>query len=532
MHSDEPTTTSQPSPSRVSSEASGPPAKRRRIDTSTNSRTNDTATSISASQGSGYEEALQVAEAQPHQPAVFSIPTEVNTSSKRRFAFSTFLIKESELFKTSITIEYGDKLDLRYPVHLELLCSHSSKQCHIFLQAEEQREQYEKAKSLRKQVKALSPPAGQPDVFNGEKFREKVITVSDILLLLGIRLTRVKQATSLILECLNNFPLAEYQDILIKVLADATDKEFQDNDMFKVSPKEAKAVRPNFPKEDVRARLQQLKPKAIFNVTARLRLALRNLKSRVKKNAEKDVVKAAAQWRVILPQATSAAVDSLVEWIYKGSLSFTDAEHLVQISALANKLGVMKLADACMDKLYQATLRCINHAKSKGITLHKLLLEASQEPTQEQNVSINDDPLSTAGVVGMVFKLVFQQEKPPVIVQNLVVDAIAESEDENLVAELLPVLNSNLRGHITMAVMRNATARAKAVAKAESNRPQVHSDACHGSSIKSELYDDESPGTKQEWDMTKIVVANEDGPSIRHDEQASPHKVDVQGTTH
>jgi hypothetical protein len=289
-----------------------------------------------------------------------------------------------------------------------------------------------------------------------------------------------------------------YQAGIAQKLTEVTDAMFQKNDMFiKTSPK--KGDRLQYPRNNVEGRLRQLRDEAVYTVLERLNLYLNGLKHMEQKNASGAAIKAAAQRRVLLPDEDPATVEVLVGWLYNDGLSFTDVKHLYRIHALADKLGIERLAAECMELLTTATSRILTQAKSEGVTLKDLLNESARGHKQTQDLHMNQEPLSSLHVVGEVFKVTLKTPTPPAVLQNLVADAIADSEDDELFDQLLPVMNLDMRGKIAIKMIRNAKVRAAAAgAKQEIGYSHTYSEASRSASIKSEVEHAQDQDVKQE----------------------------------
>ncbi|KAF2439317.1 hypothetical protein P171DRAFT_396549 [Karstenula rhodostoma CBS 690.94] len=382
------------------------------------------------------------------------------------------------LFKTIITIECGEDLSRQFKIPLGFLCEQSQKQVEVFWEAEDLRKRYAKVKALGKRVNAVFPLLELHGIRHTEKCREK--------------------AMALILESLNDFPLPTYEAGVAQKLAEATDAVFRKNDLF-LKPPGKKFDRLQFPKNDVKGRLRQLHDEAVYAVFEQLRFYLHRLKDVEAGNASKSAVKAAAQQRVLLPKEEPATVEALVEWLYKNGLSFVDVNHLFGIHALADKLGIASLAAECMDLLSTATSRILCRAKAEGLSLKGLLEEGARGDEQLHDPDANDDPLSSSRVVAEVFKATLNTPNPPAVLQKLVADAIAASEDDALLNRLLPIMNLDMRGKVTMAMLRNVKAKAAAEAHREMRLSHVSSEASRSASIKSETSYGKDQGVKQAW---------------------------------
>lgn len=250
--------------------------------------------------------------------------------------------------------------------------------------------------------------------------------------------------------------------------------------------------------DDVRGRLAMLRDEAVYTVLERLKCSLRLMKSKEKREAYGSVIKAAAQGRILLPKDDPATVLALVQWLYKDGLLFSGANHLCDIQALADRLGITQLSAECMDLLSSATSSILRQAKCQGLTLKSLLSETFQAQDRGHEPDSDGDPLTSFSLIGDVFKIVLKKEKPPTVLQDLVVEAIADSGDLELFNELLPVISYDMRGEIGVAMMRLAKVKADAAA----DREQGYSRACSGAScstsIKSERLCDEDNNVKQD----------------------------------
>lgn len=290
---------------------------------------------------------------------------------------------------------------------------------------------------------------------------------------------------TLILESLNDFPMPMYQAGVVQRLAHATDVVFRTNDLF-IKPPGKKFDRLTYPKNGVEARLKLLHDEAVYTVLERLNMYLLGIKGLEKVEATKNVVRAAAQQRVLLPDEDPATVEVLVQWLYKNDISFANVNHLCRIHTLADKLGIEKLATECMALLSTATSRILRQAKNSGVTLKNLLDGCTLGGTQQKDAGVNKDPLSSCHVVGEVFKVTLKTPNPPVVLQDLVANAIAESEDDKLLSQLMPVMNLDMRGKVSMAMMRNVKAKVAAGTERETRLSHANSDASRSAFIKSE----------------------------------------------
>jgi hypothetical protein len=253
---------------------------------------------------------------------------------------------------------------------------------------------------------------------------------------------------ALITGAYSKFPLSEYQAGIKKALEAITDEKFQDNKLWKVPPSNGGVKRADYPSWGIAPRLQLMKPEAVLAVLKRLLLALRNLKTQEESKASKDSIKAAAQRRIVLPNADEDTVGSLLHWAYNNELHFLDASHLCNIYELAERLGLQELTEICLAKLSNAASAAIEDAEVAGISLRELLdgiqIAADDRPEGAR------DPLSD--VVRTVFTFVLQQKRPPVILCHLVIEAVANSADPILVETSLKFMTGEMKSQLCLAL--------------------------------------------------------------------------------
>jgi len=76
-------------------------------------------------------------------------------------------------------------------------------------------------------------------------------------------------------------------------------------------------------------RLQALSARGVLAVAEALSNLLREVKMKERDAAKTDLLKAAAQRRIILPNTQGRTIRSLVHWLYgQGALDYEDPEHL------------------------------------------------------------------------------------------------------------------------------------------------------------------------------------------------------------
>lgn len=252
---------------------------------------------------------------------------------------------------------------------------------------------------------------------------------------------------SLLSKCLKHYPLLEYQVPLRNRLEKCTDDRFKESKNWK-GPADAnlKRIQPS----EVLHRLQLLKVEHIFTIVQDLYQSLRNIKSKEKKKALTDKVKAAAQMRIILPEYDPVTVGCVVSWIYQQKLHFSNAYQLYQIYQLADKLGLEALAETCVNKMLSAATESINLATTQGLGLSVLLDQSRDEfSTNENGV---DDPLTD--IVPMLFTRVLKDGKAPDVLQSLVITSIAESGDLNLFYTLKDLFGRSMALDLAEALMK------------------------------------------------------------------------------
>jgi hypothetical protein len=218
--------------------------------------------------------------------------------------------------------------------------------------------------------------------------------------------------------------------------------------MLKEPPSNGGFKRKDYPRSLVVQRLQLMKPEAVLNVTNRLYKALWRLKGQEESKAFKDEIKAAAQHRIILLNVDEDTVGSLLHWVYNSELQFLDAEHLCKIYSLAERLGLHELAENCLAKLFTAASTAIDDANIEGVSLQDLLdgIPAAANDSAHGNC----DPLT--GIVRTVFTFVLQQERPPAVLKQLVIEAIANSADSGVIETALQMMASEMKDELCMAL--------------------------------------------------------------------------------
>lgn len=138
----------------------------------------------------------------------------------------------------------------------------------------------------------------------------------------------IVQAMTLITRIYEHYPQTAYHTTVHQVVDDAILEQVAKKAMIASNSKTP------FQKKELKdmgvlSRLQLLTTKAVLAVAERLSIRLRDIKIKERKAAETSVLKAAAQRRIIVPNADSRTVRSLVQWLYsQGALSYENPEHL------------------------------------------------------------------------------------------------------------------------------------------------------------------------------------------------------------
>ncbi|KAH4047807.1 hypothetical protein HBH70_238150 [Parastagonospora nodorum] len=318
------------------------------------------------------------------------------------------------LMNTELTLEYGKKLKNSRVIHQEILCCHSSGAARVFKESQPLRNSYAVADKLRKDLKDLVAPCVSKEEFDQEHLENK--------------------AVPLIAKIHGEYPLKSYQQRIQKTIDAVIVEEVGKRHVVMTGSKVA------FAKKDLKdlginLRLEALQAKGVMEVAQRLSSVLREVKHQEREAAKTSTQKAAAQRRLLFPDAEHRVVLSLVNWIYfNGLLHYDDAEHLYALHGLANKLGVSVLAQKCLEKLAADTNIMIEEAFRLGMSLQELL---ESEPVA------GDDQTTTPAqnVVQVVFEHVLREPKAPKKLVDLVTYTLADRLDPGLWETLAPRIN-------------------------------------------------------------------------------------------
>jgi len=257
---------------------------------------------------------------------------------------------------------------------------------------------------------------------------------------------------NLIIRCIGNYPLREHQRSVKECLVNVTTKLFQDKHMWKSVPGAAelkKKEKDYHPVDHLLHRLQVLNSEATFNVLVQLNYQLWVIKCAEVELARTSNLKAAAQRRLLLPKADLDTIGPLLQWLYQGNLHIRTPAQLCKVYGLAESLGVTNLAQTCLSKLSTEAFDAIKHAASEGMTL-RALIDSSRASSQKDQ---HDPDKPFAGIVWTVFKFVLQHQDPPMELQHMVIEAIADSADNALIKSLIPKMSVEILQQLARALM-------------------------------------------------------------------------------
>lgn len=262
--------------------------------------------------------------------------------------------------------------------------------------------------------------------------------------------------------CLKRYPLKQHQVPLRSNLAKYADENlFKNTKMLKGPPSNGSIKKASFRDMDLFARVQYLNVEGVYNLTQELFHYLWIFKGIESNNACQSSLKAAAQRRIILPRTDGETVNSVSNWLYFNKLHFRDAGRLYQIHRLAETLGIRNLAETCLNKLANAAFATVHHASSQGLSLLAILY-GNDRPLREKIPTVVPDNL--VDIASIVFLNVLKEENTPAILQELVINAIADSKDCRLFTELRHMVSHEMALRIIEAFMIRPTS-AKAVPK-------------------------------------------------------------------
>lgn len=242
----------------------------------------------------------------------------------------------------------------------------------------------------------------------------------------------------------DKYPLQEYQKTISKLIISTVDQQFA-NKNTKQSGKTPKSKK-DLLDLGLRMRPSLLNSEGALEVAAEVCAKLQRIKATERQKAKTMVIKAWAQGRLLLRDASEKSVLSFVEWAYHSTLRYEDAEHLYSLWHLAKRLQVHALAHECMDRLCDSASSSICNALSNDVPLRYLLGLGSPEEKYAA-AAVKDD------IVATVFSHVLNDTDPPASLSQLVVNAMAQSMDSELWAELKDMVNHDVARQLIEVMM-------------------------------------------------------------------------------
>jgi hypothetical protein len=230
---------------------------------------------------------------------------------------------------------------------------------------------------------------------------------------------------------------------------------FEDKKMIKGALSNGSLKKKDFKERDLLDRLQELNPEGVRILLQALVKKLYDIKSKEVLEAQLNIVKAAAQRRILLPGYNRETILSVNDWIYDCPLYYTDAQHLCDIYGLSEELGIQDLAATCIKILTTATKSAIQTATSEGVGLRKLL---------EDGMAAHEEQANGCGelldhVVPIVFKFALFDVNAPIVLRDMVINAVAESNDIEVFELLRSGLTLEMALQLIKALMLRATPR-------------------------------------------------------------------------
>lgn len=208
---------------------------------------------------------------------------------------------------------------------------------------------------------------------------------------------------------------------------------------------------------DWEVRITHIEPSGVHAIAGALFGLLHRINKHEIAKAEKDVVCAAAQNRILLPDMEKETVCLMMQWVYHGKLECEDPQQLFNTLQLATRLGIEGLSESCHTRLYNAANDSMQNAFSTGATLKSLL---------------GYGPGPSDNVMGVIVKHALTDDDTPKTLQNLVVNMLATSLDTELWAQLKDLVTHNIALRIVETMLEY--------------RQQITAGVLDNSSIKSE----------------------------------------------
>jgi hypothetical protein len=238
----------------------------------------------------------------------------------------------------------------------------------------------------------------------------------------------------LIRQASEDYPLVSYATGVKKIIIDAVAGEISAKNIKKTAQKSAADL-------SLAGRLELLKPQALQAVAAKLFARLHAINKTETRKAEEDPLKAAVQYRIILPDVEEATLRSLMQYIYRGSVQSEGSEQVYAVMKLAEQLGVDTLATKCLNALYSTANTSLKRAIADGISLQTLLGYSSD--------AAPDD------IVGVVFKHAIKDKDAPKELKGLVIDTLAACLDPELWMHIRSLVSHEMALQIIEAMVGN-----------------------------------------------------------------------------
>ncbi|XP_014562194.1 hypothetical protein COCVIDRAFT_85043 [Bipolaris victoriae FI3] len=316
------------------------------------------------------------------------------------------------LMQTPVEIECGPDLSIKLTIHEELLRCHSELLQDRFTKAKILRKQFEQIDHLRDQIAAHVFPEVTAEDFSAGDHEEK--------------------ALPLIIRAHERFPMPGYGQAIKRLIDDATGTEVQ------LKRVKTRMLHDAIREENTKVRLTYINAFGLHAITEKLFAGIHRINKREFDKAKDDVVRAAAQKRILLPEAEPATIQSVMGWIYKGKLDCEDPQELYDTLQLATRLGVKALGESCHSKLYNAANDRIQDALANGISL-KTLLGYGPDPGDR--------------VMEVVFKHAFKDNDTPKRLREMVVNTLATNLNAALWTEIKDVVSHSMALQIVEAML-------------------------------------------------------------------------------
>lgn len=324
-----------------------------------------------------------------------------------------------ELFKTPIRLEYGTGSNDAYTVHLELLNCSSTKFHALFQSTEPLKQSFQKIMSTKRELEIL---IGETDAESFDKSCRS-------------------RAFVLMLPILFKFPLEDHHKDLEHAVDETVDKLFTDKENHLCPPSTGGLKKKLYKEDTVTQRVRRLSNVGVRALSQKMIGFLDDIRLQESALAYKDPVKAAAQGRIILPNADENTLSRITRWVYNKELFCQDARDLCQIRAVAEELGLIDLAETCLSRLSSSASAEIERAHLEGKDLCSMF-------------SSNTDlkPGAPFSFLWSVFRHVMESDNPPELLQELVVNSLALERDGRLFKFMAKRLNGTMKDRIINAL--------------------------------------------------------------------------------